>query len=571
MSMRESILGNARSKQATVRGTRREAGAERPAIAGASDGTSDTTIRYILEFDEKHDPAAATRAIQQQLGIEVSARPLAAAHGERGDDTNDALDRFMAVTVDNVSPEDLSPSPFEFGYALADATGAVTAEPELGTDFFTDEGTESAGRIESTGGCWVAQDSDPSGTRPKWAVESIRALSAWRLPPAHDGLAKGEGVRVFQPDTGVADHSELGDGMLDISDSYDFVEGKTGAADPLDYTGNPGHGTGTASVVAGRGASRRMSGSAPAAKLVPLRAIERVVVFDHGRVAAAVEFARRRKADVITMSLGGSWSSSLRAAIGKAIADGVIVLAAAGNCVRLVVWPARYEEVIAVAGCNCDDRPWIGSCHGDAVDVTAPGEFVPRANRAAENGGSATEVSGGQGTSFAVALTAGVAALWIAHHGREAIKRSLRPGETVQGRFVELLKRTSRVPQGWDTSEFGAGIVDAEKLLLHPLDPAPSVETTAHQAPVDQQRSLRTLLHEVSAADRLEVSGDTRSPSIDRQFAAELSHLALDKQRRHRSVGRRETISTATSVHPSVTLARALQASGEIGILEALR
>jgi subtilisin family serine protease len=61
------------------------------------------------------------------------------------------------------------------------------------------------------------------------------------------------------------------------------------------------------------------------------------VAFDHGRVAEAVEHARRNGANVVTMSLGGAWSSSLRAAIRRAIADGVIVLAAAGNCVIFVV------------------------------------------------------------------------------------------------------------------------------------------------------------------------------------------------------------------------------------------
>ena len=79
------------------------------------------------------------------------------------------------------------------------------------------------------------------------------------------------------------------------------------------------------------------------------------------------------------MSLGGVPSFSLHRAIRRAVAADVIVLAAAGNCVGLVVWPARYDDCIAVAGTDSTDRPWRGTSHGSAVDVSAPGQNVIRA------------------------------------------------------------------------------------------------------------------------------------------------------------------------------------------------
>ena len=100
------------------------------------------------------------------------------------------------------------------------------------------------------------------------------------------------------------------------------------------------------------------------------------------------------------MSLGGIWSRSLRAAIQRAVARDVIVLAAAGNCVGLVVWPAAYPETLAVGGTNIADKKWKGSSSGSAVDFSAPAEFVWRADRkspAAPN----DVVSGGQGTPSA--------------------------------------------------------------------------------------------------------------------------------------------------------------------------
>lgn len=531
----------------------------RQSSSNASAESVGASIRIILEFDPAPAPDVIAASIKSSLGIDAVVQPLSGSHGEPAAQGDNALAKFMAVAIPGVTVHDLAPSPFEFAHALADATGAVTAEPELGTDFFAEPEAESVDGFQAS--CWVPDEQDPSLAQPLWAVEKIKAVAAWKTVPPAGGKAKGGGISVFQPDTGVADHTELGDGMLDLSRAYDFIRNKSSATDPLDYQGNPGHGTGTASVVAGRGMSGRMSGSAPAATLVPLRAIEKVVVFDHGRVAGAVEYARRNGADVITMSLGGAWSSALRAAIDRAITDGVIVLAAAGNCVDVVVWPARYEEVIAVAGSNMADKPWKGSCSGAAVDVTAPAEFVPRANRSASNNGSPTDVRGGQGTSFAVALTAGVAALWLAHHRKAAIKASLRNGQTIQDKFVSVLRATA-VAGSFDPSGFGSGVVDAAAVLSHPLSDAGEATEAAGRAvaKVDPLRSLESLLGEVS--DRPTQLEGVKANNVDvplpRRFAAELSHLALRKAQRDK----RGFAEAVAREQPSDTLMGALGTNG---------
>jgi hypothetical protein len=534
--------------------------------AGAAESAPVKPLRIILEFRTPLDPAAVAETIRHSLQIETDAVRLAQAHGLDGSD--DALARFVAVTIIGVETAEVADSPFELGYAIADATAAVTAEPELGTDFFpvppSDETAESVDNFPP--GCWVDDKEDPTAAQPHWAIKKIKATDAWTLAPKPGGKAKGEGIRVFQPDTGVANHVELESGMVNTALAYDFIANKAGAVDPLDYDGNPAHGTGTASVVASR-ESGKIAGSAPLATLVPLRAVTSVVVFDHGRVAAAVEYARRKHAQVITMSLGGAWSSALRAAIGSAIAEGSIVMAAAGNCVRFVVWPARYEEVIAVAGYNIKDQPWIGTCSGEAVDITAPAEFVPRANRAPQNGGSPTDVRGGQGTSFAVALTAGVAALWLGHFGAAAIKQALKPGETVQDRFIALLKQTSWQPAGFDTGSFGAGIVDAAKLLKHGLQPSSDGLETV-DADTDPLRSLRTLLSEVAPSSAEAVDDVTAGPPASRRYAAEISHLALLKQKKRRDGATVEAPGVDTP--PSETLRRELVKSGREDVLDVL-
>ena len=252
------------------------------------------------------------------------------------------------------------------------------------------------------------------------------------------------------------------------SAGFDIVDDDPDPTDPLDGQ-NPGHGTGTASVLVSP-AGRIVIGSAPLATLMPIRAVESVVRITQVSVARAVDWAVEHGAHVITMSLGGLPAIGLQRAIRRAVAADVIVLAAAGNCVRLVVWPARYDECLAVAGTNAADGLWPGTCRGAAVDISAPAQNLLKADaRPGAPGGAA--VSQAQGTSYAVALTAGVAALWLAHHGRpELIGAARARGETLQVMFRRLLQATARRPAGWDPFAMGPGIVDARALLAADLD-----------------------------------------------------------------------------------------------------
>ncbi len=530
----------------------RALGRQSAAPAEGARAAAHRSLRIILEFDGPKDPDDVAAEVREKLGLNVTASRLFAP--PEGGATDESLQGFIAVDVLDVDLDAIEGQAFELGYAIADATGAATAEPELGTDFFV----EPPANLESVGdllGCWTPENQDITPGQPHWALDRINARTAWTLPPTAGGKARGEGISVFQPDTGVADHRELEGGAIDQARAYDFVANKRGAVDPLNYSGNPGHGTGTASVVASRKRGV-MAGSAPLVTLVPVRAIESVIVFDHGRVAAAVEHARRNRANVITMSLGGAWSSALRAAIGRAIADGVVVLAAAGNCIRLVVWPARYEEVVAVAGTDVNDRPWRGTCRGDAVDISAPGEFVPRAKRDPQDGGGPDVVAGGQGTSFAVAITAGVAALWVGHHTVARVK-AMAGASSVQNLFVSLLRETARRPAGFDTSSMGAGIVDTEALLRHALafaEAAPTAEAS------DPYHSLHTLIAETGGSEAAVMALDQR------RFAAELSHLALTRNRYARERHPESTEGVMRAVPASPTLRNAVAAAGVQGL-----
>jgi len=378
---------------------------------------------------------------------------------------------------------------FAAGYALQEEFDLAAAEPDLPTGFFPEEPSPRAGKepvpegLEGfPPGCWAPEE-PALDADPRWALRAMRVPEAWAFSQARQRPSRGEGVIVAQPDTGVTRHAELV-GVASVP-GFDVLSNDADPTDPLGV-GNPGHGTATASVLVSPEALV-VTGTAPRARHMPIRAIESVIRITQVSVARAIDWAVGHGAHVITMSLGGIPSFSLHRALRRAVDADVIVLAAAGNCVRTVVWPARYDECIAVAGTDVRDAVWRGSCRGPAVDVSAPGENVIRA-RVAQGG---PDVGQGQGTSFAVALAAGVAALWLAHHGRANLIAAARArDETLQAMFLRLLHATARRPTVWDPFELGSGVVDAQALLAADLDLGRDRETVQMPSDPDARAAI---------------------------------------------------------------------------------
>lgn len=476
--------------------------------------------RYALELRPEQDPRRVTAQVLEQLaGFDPTLAPISPTD-----------DRVLLLDLGTRTLEDADPATaFAAGYALADDVGLRTAEPDLPTPYFPEvdpaagaaPGEPETEAVRLPFGCWVDEE---RGLSAAWALDRIHAQEAWAFSASEGRPARGRGIVIAQPDTGVIAHPELSG--VPRRAGFDVLDNDSDPTDPL--TGiNPGHGTATASVVVSP-VTLRMSGSAPEATHMPIRAIRSVVQVSQVSVAAAIERAVLGGADVITMSLGGIPTSALQRAVRRAVAADVIVLAAAGNCVGSVVWPARYEECLAVAGTNAADQMWRGSCRGPAVDVSAPGQNV---FKAASSG--ASTVSQGQGTSFAVALTAGVAALWLAHHGRDHVIAAAHVrGERVQDMFRRLVRATARRPAGWNSFELGAGIVDAAALLRADFDlglQRVSPEAAVHAAQV-QTVQVHTTPRSAMAGLVAEVAGSEAVPAGDfdwKRYGPELANGLL--------------------------------------------
>lgn len=314
----------------------------------------------------------------------------------------------------------------------------------------------------------------------EWSLKLCKIPEAWAYSQAQGRKAYGEDVVIAHPDTGYTNHPDFFvPARVDTASGYDFFNDRPDPVDTLSGI-NPSHGTSTGSVLIsdiGPASAEHVTGAAPKAKLVPLRTNDSVMYFSYLNLCRALYFAADKDWPVVSMSLGGPFSSkSLLRALQYVADKGVILVAASGNYYPLVVYPARYEETIAACACNVDvltldaghiaDGIWKYAAQEDDVDVTAPGETVWRART--EPGG-VYKVAPSDGTSYATATVAGVAALWLAHHGLDTLRHRY-PGRQLPTVFKEILMTEGvEVPPGWRTDRWGAGVINALKVLQAPL------------------------------------------------------------------------------------------------------
>lgn len=499
------------------------------AAAGAGGGAA-----FVIATRDNPDVNAFAQRVRDACGETAAAMNLEV---RRVFDSQDAaLSRYFFVRFADASLEGDDAALLDLGYDLEAALDAATVDvlggrPAAGAT----EEAPSADLLSSSGS---SGGGDTPATEPEWHLANIRAEAAW-------AISRGAGILIGQPDTGVADHHLL---TNSVSRRYgcNMLERGHLPIDPLrkpDITWNPGHGTSTASVAAsrGNGADKRIRGAAPEAVVLPVRCIESVILIDRvaDQLAEGIRKAVDEGAQVISMSLGGAGlylMAVVHAAIKYGAEKGVVFVAAAGNGLGNIGGPAAYPGIdffcSCIAGSTPQDTGWGGSLGGPAVTVSAPAQGVWSAWREpGDNPQTATRrVGAGSGTTYSTAIAGGLAALWVAHHGHQNLIRRFG-GWRVTKVFQLLLRASARVPAGWNSWYYGAGIVDAEKLLHAALPKDELMAVAAYDSPeAEQRQGLR---------DRL-VAGGAEPASVARlddafldRYGRELSvHLSLAEHRR---------------------------------------
>jgi hypothetical protein len=213
------------------------------------------------------------------------------------------------------------------------------------------------------------------------------------------------------------------------------------------------------------------------AVIVPIRVCDSTAFIWNFHVARGLAWAIAKNCDVVSMSVGGFLIPGFHDIAEIAHQKNMLLIAAAGNCVDLVVYPARFSQCLAVGASRLDNGYWAYGPSDSRVDVAAPGDDVRTTWIDTTKAPLEYKYNEGSGTSYSAAYTAGVAALWLGYLGTD---RAKIPGQA-QDSFSAAVKRTATLPSGWPTTGQGAGILNAWALLqatatgpTAPGQPAPS-------------------------------------------------------------------------------------------------
>jgi thermitase len=136
-----------------------------------------------------------------------------------------------------------------------------------------------------------------------------------------------------------------------------------------------GHGTHIAGIIAANADNGiGVAGAAPNVKLLNVKIAEDNGIVWASSVARGIIWATDNGAAIINMSLTvPSNYQPLEEAVEYALGKGVVMVAAAGNHIKALTYPAAYEDVIAVAATNPNGTVWAESNDGEFVDIYAPG------------------------------------------------------------------------------------------------------------------------------------------------------------------------------------------------------
>lgn len=201
-----------------------------------------------------------------------------------------------------------------------------------------------------------------------WGADLVKAPEAWAK-----GYT-GKGVVVAVVDTGVdRNHQDLkdniwtnskeipdngkdddGNGYVDDINGWNFNDNNNNTLDVA------GHGTHVSGTIAGENNDFGVTGIAYDAKIMPVKVLDDSGSGSYTAIADGIHYAVDNGANVINLSLGGSYpNSDLESALKYASSKGAIVVMAAGNDSGFQPgYPARYanENGIAVGAVDKDNK-----------------------------------------------------------------------------------------------------------------------------------------------------------------------------------------------------------------------
>lgn len=283
--------------------------------------------------------------------------------------------------------------------------------------------------------------------------ESNYGVSLLNAPLFWDQSIKGKGINIAVIDSGCyIEHEQL---KKNIIDKFNFTNDDFG--DTSNVTDYLGHGTHISGIIAAHN-DKTVISVAPRANLLILKVIDKNGDGSYENLIKAINYAsewkgpKNEKIDVINLSLGGpNKDPFLRKSVLKAMANNIIVVAAAGNygdnsdLTNEILYPGYYKNVIQVAAVDKNRIPTPFSNTNKHNDFLAPGQLI----YSTFNDGGYVKLSG---TSMAAAHVSGAIALLRQYFRVNDIPAS-------QERIYEYLASHSASLEGYSTKIQGNGLI----------------------------------------------------------------------------------------------------------------
>lgn len=340
-------------------------------------------------------------------------------------------------------------------------------------------------------------------------------LDKTELKSARAAAGTASRIRIAHLDTGYdPNHATLPARMrLDLQRNFVDDQADNDAHDPgaNGAFDNPGHGTGTLSILAGKrfqfaGGGYSFDdalGGAPDAEIVPVRVGQSVIQLRTSNIAKGINYAvelcrtEQTRVHVLSMSMGGIASAAWADAVNMAYEAGIIFVAAAGNNFSAgifgfpghsIVYPARFRRVIAACGIMADRRPYyglkLGTMQGNwgpaSKMATAMSAYTPNISWAELGCAGIVDMSGA-GTSSSTPQVAAAAALYLQKHGTTLFDPSQYPERwmCVEAVRQALFRRADTTADGGSTEKLGNGILQAAAALAMAPPAAAALHKTA--------------------------------------------------------------------------------------------
>ena len=357
----------------------------------------------------------------------------------------------------NTGISDIELNPWDLAHASVKpfSKQAVYAEPDAWNEYVTAQKVDQ--KFEDLEAKSFAADAKGNNYDPDWHPHQN---IVWHLDDNHSQLITARNavanenypVRIGHLDTGYSNHPVIQARTKQNPLQRNFIDGEP-AERAFDiqsegFLKQPGHGTGTLGILAGdkvalptdTGIFNDFLGGAFFADIVCCRISKSVILFKTSAFAEALKYLTQLTLNgttihVVSMSMGGTPSKSWADAVNDAYMAGITMVTAAGNNfnglpTRHVVYPARFDRVIAACGVTFDYAPYWTKVIGEMQGNYGPSRHMDNAlaaftpNTTWASVGSGEINFSGAGTSSATPQNAAAAAIYYRknHHLLDALK-----------------------------------------------------------------------------------------------------------------------------------------------------